>query len=112
MSLDLNKETKLSLAARIETLTAERDKANLAANTFLTIANNFAKPLSNIEQTLVNAPFIEKGFFKKLWWIITNWRLIGQLIEDIIAQIKEWKAYVESLKTQQEQPVLVPNKNA
>lgn len=112
MSLDLAKETKATLALRIDALTLERDRANAAANNLLVVANNFAKPLSNIEQLLVNAPFIQKGFFKKLWWVITNWKQLAQLIEDIIAHIQEWKAYVESLKNAQiegDQPTLPVN---
>lgn len=99
--MDITKETKTSLAARLESLTAERDMAQQATNNLLVVANAFHASLANIDAITTAAP-ISKGLFKKFWWVITNWRILVQLIEDIIVQVNNWKNYVESLRQQQE----------
>lgn len=96
------KETLNSLKLQLEQITKERDANMQAAQNALVIANEFGSRLENIEKAL-QLPFLEKGLFKKIWWVITHINDIAALIEDVIRQIREWREYVEKLKAASKQ---------
>lgn len=91
---------KLDLANAIK----ERDANLQTAQNAIAIANEFGAKLESIE-TRLQLPFLQKGLFKKLWWVITHLNEIATLIEDIIAQIREWRDYVNKLKSPK-QPII------
>lgn len=91
------KESLTSLKLQLDKAIQERDANLQTAQRAVTIANDLNSKLINIETLLGNASFIEKGFFKKVWWVITNMDKLVNLIEEIIKQIKEWKDYIVAL---------------
>lgn len=93
--------TVKELQLQVETLTKERDTNALAAQNAIVIANEFGARLKAIEDVLLNSPFIQNGFFKKFLWIIKNWKQLGDLIEDILSHIKQWREYLNKLADQQ-----------
>jgi hypothetical protein len=96
------KETLNSLKLQLEQITKERDANMQAAQNALIVANEFGARLENIEKSL-QLPFLEKGLFKKIWWVITHINDIAALIEDVIRQIREWREYVEKLRAASKQ---------
>lgn len=93
----MSKQTFAALKEQLDQAIKDRDSNLVAAQNAVNIANNFATKLSIIEELLSKAPFIQKGFFKKVWWVITNINQLSALIEDIIKHIKEWRDYVNQL---------------
>lgn len=100
MNLDLNKETKQSLYKHISTLSQENEMLKLTAQNAINLANYFAFNLETIEKFILNSPIGKGKFFKTFFFILSNWKVIAKLIEDIVNQIKEWRDKVEELKNQ------------
>ncbi len=98
MKLDLNKETKNSLAAKYSTLAQENETLRTTAQNAVNLANYFAFNLETIEKFIINSPLGKGKFFKTFFFIITNWKVVAQLLEDIVNTIKEWRDKVEELR--------------
>lgn len=95
-----NKATLLEYVATLQTAEAE---AKAQTQNAINIANYFAQVIEAIEKLLLNSPFVnqEGKFFKKLYWVLSNFSTIKTVIENIIAQIKEWRKQVNALTAAQ-----------
>ena len=100
--MDFNKATKAELITAIQTLTQERDQATVAANQAVVLANEFHASLFNVDSLLSKAPFISKEgkFIKTVLWVISNWKQIRTLLEDIFASLQTWRNRVSQLQEQ------------
>lgn len=103
--MDITKETKASLATQLEVANksisaakAEVEQARLVAQSAVNIANQFSFNLSTIESLLLNSPIGKGKFVKTLWFFITNWKQLAQLIEGILEQIRLYKQKMDELK--------------
>lgn len=101
MNIDLSKETKASLHSRLLQAEAEKTQMQTAANNLAAIANTFQGSLLNIEASLNKVPAVQSGFFKKVWWVLSNLNVIVSLIEEIISHISSWRAYTNELLASQ-----------
>lgn len=101
--MDFNKATKAELQAAYLSLQAENTQLQTTAKEAIEIANYFAANLNTIDQFLSNAPFINKDgkFFKRLFWVLSNFNSIKQLIEDIALLIRNWKERVREAQKKQ-----------
>ena len=99
----LNKASKESLLNYISTLQESETKAKEATQNAINIANYFSTIIVAIETLLNKSPFINKEgkFFKKVFWLISNFDLIKATIEEIMSIIKEWRTRIQPLVDQQ-----------
>jgi len=95
MNLNLKKETKESLAQKLQ-------EAAQVAQANASLANFYGSKLLNIEKLILDSPLGKGKFFKTLFWVITNHKALIKLIEEIVAQIKEWRAKIEEIVAQQQ----------
>lgn len=100
----MSKQSFAAIQLQLDQAIKDRDANLQTAQNAINIANNFGAKLSIIEELLAKAPFIQKGFFKKVWWVITNIKQLSALIEDIIKHIKEWRDYVNQLNVAAPKP--------
>lgn len=91
------KESIKSLKLQLEQLQMDRNQQAALAQQATKVANDLNIKLTAIDQLLSNSPFIQKGWFKKVWWVISNWKEIVALIESIILQIEDWREYIKQL---------------
>lgn len=110
----LNTATKATLIEYVTKLQAESQDSAVRANEALKIANYFANVLGTIEKAFENAPFLnqEGKFFKKLYWVLTNFSEIKNLIELVVTQIKAWRLEVNKLVAQTTPPPTEPTTEA
>lgn len=101
----LNTATKATLIAHIEQLNAEKANLAIVAENNRQLAAYFEQVILSIEKLLANAPFLNKEgkFFKKVYWVITNFAAIRALIEEVVATIKAWRKQIDELIRQQQQ---------
>lgn len=98
INLDLNKETKQSLHKHLQSLSQENETLKLTAQNAINLANYFAFNLENIEKFILNSPIGKGKFAKTFFFIISNWKVIVTLLEQIVNQVKEWREKIEELK--------------
>ena len=101
--MDFNKVTKSELQSSYLALQAELTKSQQATKEAIEIANYFAANLTTIETLLVQAPFLNKEgkLFKKLFWVVTNFASIKELIEQIYILIKNWRQRILEAQSKQ-----------
>ena len=91
INIDLNKETKATLASKVQEQAIQLENA-------VRIANFYGSKLEAIEALLVDSPFLSKGkIIKKIFWVISNFSQIAQLLQDIFTHIQEWRKVVDDL---------------
>lgn len=100
--MDYTKATKADLLEAITKLEIEKTNAESLALNNAKIANWLQQVLEAIEKILIDSPFVnqEGKFFKKLIWVLSNFSAIRAFIEQIAAQIKQWREDVNRLKAQ------------
>lgn len=101
--MDIQKATKAELASAYSALLAENAQLKLDLTSITQFANWLQANLQVIENLLLAAPFLTKEgkFFKKLYWIITNFSQVKALIEEIFKTIKLWRQRVTEIVASQ-----------
>lgn len=102
--MEYNKLSKLDLVALATKLEQEKNNALAIAEHNAKVANWFQAVLEALEKILISSPFVnqEGKFFKKLFWVLSNFAAIRTFIEDIATQLKLWRDDVNKLKAQAE----------
>lgn len=109
-AVQLASASKTSLLDYIEQLKSEVEQSNLRTQEAVNYANYFSTILSSIETILNNSPFKFKDgkVITKIFWVVTNIKVIIKLIEDIVAHIRLWRAKMEEIMAQQAKAASTP----
>lgn len=100
MSLtQLNTATKATLIQHIQELQAQQESLKIQAANAAALANYFESVIISIEKILNDAPFLNKDgkFFKKVFWILSNYETIKTIIEQIVTAIKSWRSQINEI---------------
>ena len=105
-----NKTSRAELVSHIQALESESLTQKQALNNAIIIANEFAGCVATIETLLQNSKFGKGKFFKTIFFVVTNWKevkLLLQDLEDLILQIKEqitkWRNRLDELNSNAKQ---------
>ena len=102
MEINLNKATKKDLVDLLNKFEQESATNLAAANNAITIANYFGSKLSIIEQLLL--PLSKKGLGKTILFVITNWKQLRTILQEILTHLQEWREKVTELTTPKPEP--------
>lgn len=97
--MEAQKLTKQQLIDLVSQLETDKASALTAANNALAAANYFGSKLAKIEELL--KPLTTKKFGKTIIFIITNWKEVKRILNEILVQIQEWRSQVNDMIAKQ-----------
>jgi len=94
----LNKNQLIEQATKLEQDLKLQQQATTNA---LQVANYFGANLEAIESKILNSPLAKKKFFATLWFFVTNYKEVAELLQSIKLIIEEWRKKIEEIKVAQ-----------